>query len=276
MARDLIFEYFCRPMIDPSVQGYNFVNTSVYAAILFLAAIFVVWPFLKSNKIKPDFKFMLSLLPYVVFGSALRVLNDQGILHKTCNPLDLNFLSFTPGIWILTAAIAMLGILVAKKFAKENEFGKWFAGFGLLFAVPVVMFNVTMFVVWDGFLITLGAAIAATFIVKKLVELKYKEFFSDKLNVLVLGGQILDGFATVTATAFYNCGEQHPISEIILGANPFLFPLVKIGIALLLIYFVDSDIKDRNFAGFIKIAVVILGIATGTRDLITLAAGTCL
>jgi len=35
-------------------------------------------------------------------------------------------------------------------------------------------------------------------------------------------------------------------------------------------------VKDKRFAGVIKLAVIILGFATGGRDLLTLAIGTCL
>ena len=76
MAEDFIFENFCSPIINSGVQGYNLVNTSVYALILLLIVWFAIIPFLKKQDVPINFKFMLALLPFVIFGSAFRILND--------------------------------------------------------------------------------------------------------------------------------------------------------------------------------------------------------
>ena len=96
------------------------------------------------------------------------------------------------------------------------------------------------------------------------------------MNILILAGQTLDGTATYVATQMFRCGEQHPLSEAILGIHPALFVAVKILIALMIIYAVDKEIEDENLRGFIKVAVAILGFAPGLRDMITVGAGTCL
>jgi len=278
MAEDFIFENFCSPIINSGVQGYNLVNTSVYALILILIVWFGIIPFLKKQEIPINFKFMLALLPFVIFGSAFRILNDIGILNNTCNPLDFAFYTFTPGIWLLTAGITIIALLIAKKTSNGNEekFYKHFGGIGVLIAAPILLFLFTIFKVWDGFFLVLFLAAIITLFVKFLVGLKYKNFFKDKLNILVLGGQVLDSTATIVATDVFNCGEQHPLSQTILGVHPGLFILVKVLLALLIIYYVDKDIEDERLRNFIKIAVIILGFATGTRDVLTLGAGTCL
>jgi len=254
------------------------VNTSVYALILFVIVYFWLYPLLKKQDIKFSYGFALALLPFIVFGSALRVLNDMGILHKTCNILDPGFFTFTPGIWFLTAGITIAALLIAKKIAKadESKFAKIFGGIGLVISLPIVLYEFSIFRAWEGFFIVIGMVIAITLVVKIIVELKEKKFFSDKLNILVVAGQVLDGSATFVATNIYTCGEQHPLSDAILGVNPGLFILVKIALALLIIHYIDQDVKDKNFANFVKIAVIILGFATGGRDLLTLGAGTCL
>ncbi|HLC92659.1 MAG TPA: DUF63 family protein [archaeon] len=278
MPQDFVFEYFCKPMITQGVQGYNLVNTATYAIILFLLAAYVVFPLLKKIGVKPGFRFMLALLPFVLFGSTFRVLNDMGFFAKTCSPLELGFYTFTPGIWLLTAAITIAALLVAKKIAGENErrFYNYFTAIGMVFAIPVIIYEFTVFKAWSGFLISLGIATAVTFGAKFLAELKWKEMFKDKLNILVLAGQAMDGSATFVATNLYRCGEQHPLSEAILGVNPALFILVKAVIAILIIYSVDSEIQDENTRSFIKVAVAILGFAPGLRDLFTVGVGTCL
>ncbi|MAG17850.1 MAG: hypothetical protein CL944_00040 [Candidatus Diapherotrites archaeon] len=277
MVQEFIQEYFCSPIINPAVQGYNFVNTSVYALILLLVIWFGIIPFLKNKDVPVNFKFMLALLPYVIFGAGFRVFNDTGIFNNTCNILDPAFFTFTPGIWFLTAGITIVALLLSKKISKDEEsFYKYFGGIGLLFAVPVLLYLFSVFKSWDGFFMVVIIAAIITLAAKFVVELKEKNFFKDKLNILVVAGQVLDGSATFVATDIFSCGEQHPLSESILGVHPALFILVKIVLALLIIHYVDQDIKDERVKAFIKIAVIILGFATGGRDLLTLGAGTCL
>ncbi len=278
MAQDFLYQYFCRPAIDSSVQGYNLVNTATYAIILFLIAAYVILPLLKKANIKPGYRFITALLPYVLFGSTFRVPNDMGTFTKTCSPLDFGFYTFTPGIWFLTAAIAVAGLLISKKIAGENErkFYTFFTAIGMIFAIPVAVFEFTVFQAWSGYVTALIMAIILTFAAKYLAQLKFRDMFRDRANVLIVAGQALDGSATFVATQLYRCGEQHPVSEAILGINPLLFIFVKIVIALLIIYSVDSEIKDENLRGFVKLAAIVLGFAPGLRDLFTVGVGTCL
>ncbi len=276
MGAGFIFDYFCRPIIDSGVQGYNPVNTLTYAAIMFIIAVYGVYPFLKKIGAEFNFRFVASLLPFILFGSSFRVLNDMGFFQKTCNPLDPNFFTFTPGIWLLTAALTIGALLIAKRLAKTQEsFYAIFAGLGLLASLPIVAFEVISFKAWIGF----GAVIAATGIItlaaKLAVETWKKGFSDDRLNVLVVAGQALDGSATYVATQVLNCGEQHPLSSLLLGVNPLLFIIAKVTLAILIIHYIDKDVEDKNFAGFAKTAIAILGFAPGLRDLLTLAVGTC-
>ncbi|VVC00136.1 Uncharacterised protein [uncultured archaeon] len=277
MVQELLFEYFCRPIMDASVQGYNPVNTLTYAAILFLVVYFFIYPMLKREKIALDYRFGFALLPFILFGAAFRVLNDMGMFTKTCNPLDPNFYTFTPGIWFLTAGIAIACLVAARKMAKDDsELYRIFAIFGSIICVPFIILDASKFIALDGFILIAAMAVFIVLGIKVIVNHFRKGFFSDKLNSLILAGQVLDGCATFVATSVYRCGEQHPLSASLLGVNPALFILVKIAIALLLIHYIDSDIKDKRFASFIKIVAIILGLAPGMRDLLTVAVGTCI
>ena len=52
--------------------------------------------------------------------------------------------------------------------------------------------------------------------------------------------------------------------------------MVKVALVLVIIYYVDMEIENKNLANFIKIVVAVLGFATGLRDVFTLGVGTCL
>lgn len=70
--QEFINEYFIRPIIDPSLSGYNLVNTIIYIILLVIAC-GAIYYFLK-NKIKFNYEFLIALIPYILFGVSLRVL----------------------------------------------------------------------------------------------------------------------------------------------------------------------------------------------------------
>jgi len=73
-----------------------------------------------------------------------------------------------------------------------------------------------------------------------------------------------------------SCGEQHPLTNAILQITPALFYVVKIAVVLLILYYVDKELKNQNLKDFIKLLIIILGFAPGMRDALTVAVGTCL
>ncbi len=293
-------EFYIQPIINPAVQGYNLVNTLTYGAILLLLSIYVIYPFLNRKGIKFSSKFIFALLPYVLFGSALRVFEDMGIFQQTPNPLEIGFYTFTPGIWFLTAAITIAALLISKKLAKSlnQEYETVFAVIGVLVALPVLAINfleiadptnfiaiamltigmvlLTYYGVIKGFPIVSGALLGQDSMRHHNLRDSFRNFFIDKLNILAVAGQALDGSATFIATQFGSCGEQHPVSAAIIDINPLSFILIKIVIALIILYLIDKEIKDPNQKGFFKMIVIILGMAPGLRDIITVAVGTCL
>ena len=272
-------EYFVRPAMDTSLQGYNIVNTAVYGIILLVVAFFIVFPFLDKRKVKFDFKFMLSLLPYIVFGSTARVIEDLGIFQRSMNPLEFGYYTYTPGIYIAVGLLAIASLFVSRFLSAKMkiDFYKLFAGIGILFALPVVGFNLLYFKVWAGFFGILALAAVLTYFIIFVYQKLGKKLFEDNMNKVALFGQALDGGATYVALNFFSCGEQHVVSRAIIeNLGPAAFPLIKIALVVLILGYLEKEIKDKNLKGFIKIFITIIGLAPGIRDLFTVAVGTCL
>ena len=272
-------EYFVRPAMDTSLQGYNIVNTAVYGIILLVVAFFIVFPFLDKRKVKFDFKFMLSLLPYIVFGSTARVIEDLGIFQRSMNPLEFGYYTYTPGIYIAVGLLAIASLFVSRFLSAKMkiDFYKLFAGIWILFALPVVGFNLLYFKVWAGFFGILALAAVLTYFIIFVYQKLGKKLFEDNMNKVALFGQALDGGATYVALNFFSCGEQHVVSRAIIeNLGPAAFPLIKIALVVLILGYLEKEIKDKNLKGFIKIFITIIGLAPGIRDLFTVAVGTCL
>ena len=272
---DFIQQYFLDPIINYS--GYNFVNTLAYGIILLVVAFYLVYPFFNKKGIKFDFRFATAVLAFVLFGSTMRILEDLKIFPRAADPLNPAFYTITPGIYIAVGIFTILALIFSMWLSKRinKDAIKIFGAIGIAATIPFVVFDLLNFKEPFYFaLILLMWIIVMTFaylIAKKLKP----ELVSDNLNLLAVAGQGLDGTATFVATQMLSCGEQHPLSDAILGVAPLLFVLVKVAIAFAIIYYVDKEIEDPNLRAFIKIFIMILGFAPGIRDSFTVGVGTC-
>jgi len=257
---------------------YSPIEYIVYGTILLWLAFFVIFPILDKKGIKFNADFLLALLPYIVLGSALHVLEDMRLLPRSWNPLDAAYYFVTPGIYFLIAAIAIAALFASLFFSKKlkKDFLKIFASIGIILALPIVIFEVINFQAWLGALAVIAMVLAITALLFFLFRALKSRLLLDKLNLLAVASQAVDGSATFVATQFFYCGEQHPLSGALLDFFPLSFVIAKILLVLVILWYVDKEIKNRNLAGFIKIVIAILGFATGLRDLLTLGVGTCL
>ncbi len=278
-----IWEYFVRPIVDHSVPGYNAVNTMVYGLILIGVAFYVIFPALHKRGIVFDLSFVKTIFPYIIFGSSLRVLEDQHILMRSGNPLEAGFYILTPGIWILTFALLILGMLVGKALAPSLK-KKWETitmVFGLVFALPLVAFNLINGKEWAGSIGIIALTLVICWIIFAIAKNRKWSFLDSSLAKLAFAGQMLDASATFIALQFFGCGEQHVIPRLLFGAfGPVSFFFVKIPLMLLVLHFLtqefkQADHKDAALLNFILVFLIILGFATGLRDLFTVLVGTC-
>ncbi len=263
-------EYFVRPVVDSSVRGYNPVNTLVYVSILLVIAFFVVFPFLDRKGIKFDRKFALALLPYIFFGSTIRVIEPLGYVEKTLNPLEPGFWFITPGVWFLTFAVTVIGLVVSRKLKKES-YHKLFAVIGVIFWLPVFLFVASHYSQWLAFFGT----IAAVVLVGQAVKIAVGKFtktglLKDRMNFLAMQGQVIDGTATAIAISFFGFTEQHPLSAGIIGLHPVLFIIIKVALILLILHYAEKDIRKENLRNFFKLFLIILGFATGMASVFKL------
>ncbi len=272
----ILYDFFAKRIVEQGLYGPA--EYLVYGAIMLFLAFFVIFPLLDRRGIKFNDRFFLALLPYILFGSALRVLEDMEFLPRSWNPLEMAYYFVTPGIYLLIAVATIGCLLLAKKISKKFgiSFHKTFGGIGALLAVPVVLFELMHFQAWLGVFAVL--ALVAAIVVVLIFTFKKLNWviLQDNLNRLAIASQVMDGSATFVATQFFRCGEQHPLSSFFLDLFPLSFIFVKIALVLVILHYVDTNIKNKNLAGFIKIVVATLGFATGLRDLLTLGVGTCL
>ncbi len=286
---DFWYEFFVRPITDPSVQGYNIVNTIVLLSIMIIACAIIY--FVLRKKIDFNYDFMLAMLPFILFGISMRVIMHQieaGLLVipwiiKTANPFEIGFWFFTPGIWILTFVLVIIGLLIGEIWKKLKV--KRVLYFGIIIAIIPLLFNFSRFDNWVVFVPLLIGIIIISYLVCFVINkiTKYK-ILDDKLNFLIVLGQGVDGIASAVAISFFSFSEQHVFSNILMDVHPALFAGIKILIAFLICWSLDDYLNDQrkkeknknklkkkeNLVGFVKVIIAILGLATGLASLFKL------
>lgn len=282
---DFIQTYFVQPILDSSVPGYNPVNTITYGLILLGLAFYVIYPFLNKRRIRFEWNFFRMLIPYILFGSTLRVLEDQHILLRSANPLDAGFYVFTPGIWFLTFALVGAGMLLGHALAPrlKKDWKTISMAFGILISAPLIVFNLLHGQEWIGTLAILALTATISLLAFWIARSQKWKWLENPLAKMVFAGQMLDTSATFVALEFFGCGEQHVLPRLLFGAfgnSSFFF--VKIPVVLLVLYYMNKEFTGEksktdevNLYGFILVFLSILGLATGTRDLATVLVGTC-
>jgi uncharacterized membrane protein len=120
------------------------------------------------------------------------------------------------------------------------------------------------------------------YIVSRLLSGKYKtlEIFTKPINLLIIFGQMMDACATFVGVDFYSYSEKHPIPRFFFESfgTSIVFLPIKMALACAIIYLIDISFSEELdkypiLRGLIKIMIIVLGLAPGTRDMLRTAMG---
>ncbi|UCD03123.1 MAG: DUF63 family protein [Candidatus Aenigmatarchaeota archaeon] len=200
----------------------------------------------------------------------------------------------TPGSYFITFLMALLSLFVALGVRKYTKIACWKTMFvigSVLFAMNASLLTVTTIVP----LLYIGSvALAWTLIFFGLTEKKIqghikkmnkklfhyvKEIFTT-INASILSAHFFDATATFFAIAVfstiggYGYTEQHFLSRSLI---PFLGPqvmfLLKFVVIVPVLYYIDRYTEDRELSNFLKLVILILGLAPAARNLTRLLVG---
>ena len=297
-------------------KGYNMYNTLTYAVIA-LIALYFVYKWIKKNY-KLDKKFLTTLIVFILFGSTFRVVVDSydsynGIsrvgeyiqsnglfspLYSFISSLhiyDYSPLTVTPGIYILTAVLFFVSLIMEKKFKFRIKFltvdfgmfSAWKVGLVLwlvnfLILVPLIQYP--MYPILIILLALLATGIVYIFLRNELNTQKTQDY------ILGVFGHALDGAATFMVVDMFNAlepacrqlgrcyGEQHVVSSIIGGSYGYVtFFALKVFISALAVKLVNDEVAgnkiSRDDALFFVAILMTLGLAPGVRDLLRVMVG---
>ena len=254
--------YFLNPIAVE--QGYNYVNTITYAVIA-LVLLYVLFLVFRKLKVKIDFKFLLSALPFVLFASSLRAFVDSGIVERS-------FWTVSPGIYLLAAGLFLTTLFFTFLLIKPNWqkatalIGTAFLAYLWLSRISLIQFeNVSVFLMICT-AVVLGLVVSY-FIFKTL---KWK-WISDKFGFSAFSAHLFDAVVTAMILFFVGGFEKHPLPRFFIEQfGSFSFIPLKLAVIIPAVFIVSKEVKDQQMRNYLLIAIAILGLGEGLRNLISL------
>ena len=267
-------------------SGYTVFNTIVYTLILVIFILAIIKMF-KKLEIDP-LSIFYSIIPFIFLGSSTRALVDNGILPKTV------FL-ITPGLYILIGLITIVSFLFSIYLFNKKGIDYRYSLFslGVIFSLPNIIFfsnvNYTVLInvilTWIlSSLIFIGIVFLVLYIrnnifktedkinLSKFIE-KIKKY---KINFSIVLAHLFDASTTYVAVEYFNYVEQHVLPNAInqlFDTYLTLFPM-KIIVIVAVLYIIDQYFDDLTIKNLLKLAVFVLGLAPGLRNILTLILGT--
>ncbi len=258
--------FFERYFVDPIRynQGYNIVNTTVYAIILGVAVV-LLYKFLKRIDVRVNEEFFKALMPYVLLGPLMRAMTDLGMLPRT-------YLTVSPGGYFVIAGFAIAALLVARKYTDGPRLYGLYRDIGLLLLSGLLFILVINYgrlsVRWSYLLYFVPVLTVA----ELSVWLAAKKFDLIRNNGILFYTHFYDATTTFVGLQFFGFWEQHVLARklISLTGTPAAMYLEKLLILLPVVYILDRLMEDEDpdLINFVKLAIFILGFGPGTRNLL--------
>jgi uncharacterized membrane protein len=275
----VIGEFLYKYYVDPILHGeaYTVVDTLTYAAIL-IVSVYLVYRWLRREQIAINHDFILALIPYVVLGGLLRVVEDAGLL-----PYPYHVILVTPIIFLVLFACTIAALVVARFLASRGAISDWVRGFrnagigaSILvgFILAVYGFTTTT-IALDVLVIILSMAFISSWgLYALLFHLFRWEYVTDVLYRILIFGHMLDASATSYGIDLHPLRyvEQHVVGSTLIGATGtafVMFPL-KLVVIIPAIYTLNLYKKEGNeeLWHLILLAMIMVGLAPGIRDMV--------
>ena len=282
----MIGGFISKYYIDPIIQGqpYTVVDTLTYAALLIIA-VFLVYLWLRRTGISIDHDFALSLIPYVVLGGLLRVVEDSGMI-----PSPYHVLLVTPIIFFVIFAYTVSALVIARALEERGVISQYSRGFAaagigacvlvgfilLLFGlgvIPVAGYTPTLDL--GVLIIILTMALSTSLVIwAALRYLAGWSYVTDIFYKLLIFGHMLDASATSFGIDLHTIPyvEQHVVGSALIDATGTAFSMFALKVAVIIpaIYILELYRKEGNPALWylIILAMIMVGMAPGIRDMV--------
>lgn len=267
----------CKPNFNP-------VDTATYALVLGIA-LYGVYRLLRKWELKIDTGFILATIPYVLVGSALRVVEDTGALKGT----DAAYLLITPVIYFTIFGGTVVPLLISLKLQRTGkipDYKRPYSLFGLawgLFSVGLVallapqrqpppephpwVFAFAIGVSVLAGLLAMGAG-------RKIAK---ASFLAPWTSGAVLGAHTIDAASSFAGITYLGYQPLHVLETGLIhatGSVAGIF-LMKWVVLVPVLYLVKRSFKpeEEGMKNLVLLVILILGLAPGLRNTLRMTFG---
>lgn len=219
---------------------------------------------------------VVALAPWMTVGAGLYALKQAAVVPSLLAPL-----ANAPTVYLTTFAIAgtifaTVGHRRPDQFALDSAPGI-LAVTGILAFTPVLAIALlTAFRYPPVHVFWPGMAVVGAIVVASVVWIVARQYQPLKLDwtgwagVLVIFGHSLDGLSTAVGLKFLGFGEQTPVSRLIIHVGGvWLFVLIKVVIALVVVSLMADYVREEPSEGFLLLAAVAaVGLGPGAHNII--------
>ncbi|MBN1167268.1 MAG: DUF63 family protein [Methanospirillaceae archaeon] len=273
MIMDFIYQYYIDPIHCD--QAYNIVNTLTYAIILILV-VFLLYRWFSRAGIAIDREFSYALIPWMVFGGLLRVIEDTGMITT-----DWHYLLITPLIFFVIFIYALIVFLFSIRLEPVLSYPatRIFGVTGFLSALVTFIILLTYGTMHNTLSIFIGGTIlimaltASALVYGCMRFLLGWEYVRDRLYQVLIFAHMLDASATSYGIDLHDMVyvEKHVVGAnlIALTGTAFVMYPLKLLILFPAIYILQEYRKDGTSGlwHLILLAMIMVGLAPGIRDL---------
>jgi len=287
--------------------GYTWVSEVGYIATLLFALLGVIL-LLRRLDIGTDRGFFYALFPFMLFGGALRTIEDAGVsaTRAGAEPLisfPASALIISPFIYVTMFVLTLVAVLLSVRLESSGYVDQYeypLAGIGTALLVGSVGYLTYLGVATEYatvypqvLIVTLVGATISAWVTWKVVGSAYPSLDAGTgfIGFVVIWGHAVDGVANVIGLnwmpalgAGSNLVPKHPVNAAIVeytgrllpeavvavtsDAWPFLF--VKLAAATFVVWIFNDELFDESprYTMLLLVAVVAVGLGPGTRDML--------
>jgi len=275
-----IYKYYISGIVNDT--SYNPVDTVTYAILLGIS-IFGVLKLLEKLDVEIDTRFIIAVTPYVLAGSALRVLEDSNAFTP-----PLRYLFVTPVIYFLMFAVTITLLTLAVILQRKGIIKDYHTLFGYA-GVAWTLINLAILLSLEEIknpvpaaaILTLGViSTGAVYSISRMLDFT---LLTNRLNISILFAHMLDASSTFIGMDWLGYYEKHVVPTFFIDfAGNFtdhpslvMYPL-KLLVFIPVLYMLDNkfDIeKERKLINLMKLAILVLGLSPATRNTLRLLMG---
>ena len=272
-----------------ATPGYTWQSYAGYVPtlLLLLVGIYFVVEWLEIDRFREGF---YGLFPFMLFGGALRTVEDANVQADLLIPLPWSALLISPFIYVVVALVAVVAVVIAVWLERRGTVSNYAYPLAAIGTGALVL-TVAILAVLSarggiGFfplitVATIGGATLITAVTWVAIDRLAPGINrgTGYMGLVVIWAHAVDGIANLIgldyATAFgwpYTLSPKHPINAAIVDFFGTAWPFValKVAAAVFIIWVFDEAIFEESprYAILLLITVVAVGLGPGTRDML--------